>query len=437
MKHVFLLDLTRHLGPVQDIVGPAQEYLSKFTPEVIKWYLKPDQVGQNGLPAKDTVRVEDNVLISRLIEQDLRSLESADRAFHVLSDNPSVLFAAARATDPQLLVSTLHFASIRTGAKPASATVSSHNSTLPSSTAQGEPPQLLLKEALALTKNLLAQGHHTTPETALPQTQLRGLLSEATKGRARKTAHPKSRSLISDIVRMGVSEGWLRQVTLGGRSGTERLFLQVAEMSNAVPASTRATELSKPAETVSVSKTRTQSMIKCLKDRFIYSPKDVRDLLFAAVRVQKLDLKDAPKKAGLLLHGALAAAKSEASHQDIEFLYWGAAADAFMEMMLAAGVLRTADDTSLKPSPYARTEMVSAISEDLEDRCEAYLLEYLISKMADITLRDRLALAHALFKVSPQKKQAFELQDRVDEVLAVLRDRVSERSDGCLALDPL
>ena len=43
MKHVFLLDLTRHDGPVQGAVSPAQAYVSTYSPEIVRWYVTPSQ----------------------------------------------------------------------------------------------------------------------------------------------------------------------------------------------------------------------------------------------------------------------------------------------------------------------------------------------------------------------------------------------------------
>jgi hypothetical protein len=176
-------------------------------------------------------------------------------------------------------------------------------------------------------------------------------------------------------------------------------------------------------------------MIKCLKDRYIYSPKDIRDLFFRAFNEISPSLATEPLKAGAIAVAALNKAKEMALVEGIEYTYWPAAADAILEMMLAAGALERADGTTLKPSAHARAEKVSVIAPDFENRCEMFLLEFLVGKLGNVTVRDRTSLAHALLKVSPKEKQVFELQERVDELLLLLRDRMSEGQDGRLVID--
>jgi len=49
--------------------------------------------------------------------------------------------------------------------------------------------------------------------------------------------------------------------------------------------------------------------------------------------------------------------------------------------------------------------------------------------------RDRTAIAHALFKVGPSRKEVYELQEKVDELLVRLQNRVVEKADGKLVVE--
>ena len=268
---------------------------------------------------------------------------------------------------------------------------------------------------------------------------------EAVGSKARKDPlDPQSVSLISDVVRMGESEGWLERCDYG-KSGTERMYLKVSKPDTVVEVSTAPTssrvpalsEASKPDHTQEPSKPgrlRTLQIKQCLKDAHLYSPKDVRELFFEALREIAPNLSSAPMTAGRVLGKALKRAKEVAAAQNVSFQNWSHAADGMLNTALAAGVLLGHEGGILNPS--ARTEMVSAIDTvHLVDRCESFMLKYVIKALGDITVRDRTALAFALFKEAPSKTEVFEMQQRVDELLALLQGEVTEGKDGLFRID--
>lgn len=450
MKHVFLLDVTRHIGPVQGVIGPAQAYVSEFNPEIVRWFLTTAQKAEDGTSNLDVVEIQGYSALDQ-VDAAIRSLSSTDgRVFHVLSYDKKVLLAAADMNRPDTVVSQLSLTALpNSGAirspvivHPSSGDFSSAVgnrrpavAVLRSSTASS--PSLSAEEAAVLTRQLLAEGRHDCMDRALHQTQLRPSLVGMSQGRARRNSDDvRSVSLISDVVKIGLTEGWLEQFTLDGKSGTERIYLKAPIQAGAQTPAVKASGVQ--TDVVSRSRARTTEFIKCLKDRYIYSPKDIRDLFFAALKERSAELAKEPTKAGKLIHITMTQAQEGAQKEGIEFQFWLPAADAILEMMLAAGVLIGADGkTAIPPSAHARAEQVSSIASDFVDKCEKFLLEYLISTKGNVTVRDRTAIAHALFKVSPEKKQVFELPERVDELLMLLRDRISQRSDGQLALDKL
>ena len=180
---------------------------------------------------------------------------------------------------------------------------------------------------------------------------------------------------------------------------------------------------------------RTREIVDCLKARYIYSPKDIRDLFLAALSDIAPSLTSQPLRVGELSRRALKRATELASAESITYQFWLPATDAIFQMFLAAGVLIGVDGRPLKPGIHSRAESVSLVDNDVRDKCEKFLLKYVIAKLGNVTQRDRTALAHALFKVSPKKKQLFDLLERVDELLSSLRNEVHENSHGVLVVN--
>jgi hypothetical protein len=180
---------------------------------------------------------------------------------------------------------------------------------------------------------------------------------------------------------------------------------------------------------------RTREIIDCLKAGLLYSPKDIRELFFAALSDIGPSLNSQPVRVNELSRRALKRATELASAENITFEFWLPATDATFQMLVAAGALIGVDGQALKPSIHWRAELVSSVDRDVRNKCEKFLLKYVIAKLGDVSLRDRTALAHALFKVSPRKKQLFELLERVDELLSSLRDEVHEDSHGVLVVN--
>jgi hypothetical protein len=76
---------------------------------------------------------------------------------------------------------------------------------------------------------------------------------------------------------------------------------------------------------------------------------------------------------------------------------------------------------------------VATVRDQFEDLTEAFLLETLIRRLNDVTIRDHRALAHALFRQFDRSVPLDDLEDRVVVLLARLADRVELQGDRYVA----
>jgi hypothetical protein len=455
MKHVFLIDVSRHIGLAQHVVNAAQAYASKFQPELIEWFVKPAQA--QALDGAQIHRVTYGVSPWLTIKSRIDELSgngSVDRVFHVLSYDGQVLGEATKSSGPSLAVTSLSLSTLtKSSPSVASGGVFSPVDSRPSA------GSISLPEAIELTKKVLAERGYDSPQRPLKQLFLRRLLSDR-DARARKNPYdPASVSLISYIVSEGLSRGWLGRSRRDNRTGTEQIWLirtdasrgaEPTAISNppaAYPpgilntveparATSEPTESITPSPAVEKGHGRTTQMQQCLKNRYIYSPKLIWNYIFSTLHSQSNKLCTNPVTVSQLLREARIKAEQVATSEGVKFDFWPSASDGVLENLVAAGALLDAQGTSIKPGPHARGTKVYGLQTDFEDCCEAYLLEYLITALGDVTWpRDRTAIAHALFKVGPSRKEVYELQERVDELLVRLRDRVIEKEGGKLVVE--
>jgi sulfur transfer complex TusBCD TusB component (DsrH family) len=98
--------------------------------------------------------------------------------------------------------------------------------------------------------------------------------------------------------------------------------------------------------------------------------------------------------------------------------------------MLRAGVLLGVRGNRVIAGCAAQAARVTALAADFRDATEAFLLEFLITALADVTARDHIALAHALFRQFDPGIPVADLEDRVVGLLAKLSDHVILGEDG-------
>jgi hypothetical protein len=164
-------------------------------------------------------------------------------------------------------------------------------------------------------------------------------------------------------------------------------------------------------------------MVECLRKEFVYSEKRARDILFGEITAM-IGSGARPFIVSRLVREAAARAKRRAQEINFEFSNWDTAAKATINAMLGAGVLLTRDGSRIALTVAAQATEVVALAEGFVDITEAYLLDVLIRKLGDVTVRDHTALAHALFRQFDPTIPMEDMEDRVAVLLAMLWDRV-------------
>ena len=177
---------------------------------------------------------------------------------------------------------------------------------------------------------------------------------------------------------------------------------------------------------------RSLQMINCLRDRFLYSEKRARDMVFQSL--ENILKENPPGSRHLILSRLSREAASEARHEaqriGFEFSNWDTASKAVINAMLAAGVLLTDNNTRIPAGIAALGTKIAGLKPGYRDQTEAYLLEFLIRTLGDVTTRDHRALAHALFRQFDRTIPMEDFEDRVAILLATLAGRVKLRDDG-------
>jgi hypothetical protein len=174
-------------------------------------------------------------------------------------------------------------------------------------------------------------------------------------------------------------------------------------------------------------------MVHCLKGEFLYSDKRARDLIFNAVEQALRDDETGPMMVSQLTREAVARARAEADRSRFVFANWETAGRAVINAMLCAGVLLTPERTPIRREVGAHAAVVGGVCEYYRDATEAFLVEFLIRRIADITTRDHTALAHALFRHFDDRVPMDYFEDRVAILIASLADRVELRGNQYFA----
>ena len=169
-------------------------------------------------------------------------------------------------------------------------------------------------------------------------------------------------------------------------------------------------------------------MVECLRKEWLYSEKRPRDLLFTAV--ERLIAERPPMMVSQLGREAATMARQLSATAGFEFENWDAAARAVMKTLLMAGARRTPDGSAIEFNITAHAALVGALRDDYRDAGEAFLLQFLIGRLGDVTTRDHTALAHALFRQFDARVPVEDLEDRVVILLARLADRVVLSGDA-------
>jgi hypothetical protein len=416
--------------------------------------------------------------------------------FHVLSYSPYILSEARKLSGPEIAIRTTPVPVLLTKWRTSLGSSSTRSYPANQVLHYGTPPALSLHEALELTKRVLRKYGHISKQTALLQVQLRPLLAREDQRAKKNALDRRSSRLISNVVAEGLRTCCIGLYNIENIPGTERVWLigdrptdkqapillpgehlsalvpqafsptalaPALEVSQSLPRTSEGStsaDISPTAQTVpkdtdsigSAASTseetqakqtdkrstdkgrkRTAEIVKALKNAGVYSPNPQRDHLFKALR-SCLPQGSQPRTL-LQLTREIRRAATESASAIEKFPFWHPATEGMVCMLMGAGVLLNEAGHPIASGPFARGSQVASFDEPLEDRCEAFLLETAITSMKDVTKRDRMALAHALFWDSTQN-DLDRVEDRFEHIFNMLADRLVETTEGIWSVEP-
>jgi hypothetical protein len=173
--------------------------------------------------------------------------------------------------------------------------------------------------------------------------------------------------------------------------------------------------------------TRSGQMIDCMRRELLYSEKRPRDFIFTAIDRLLGEPGRTPTILSRLTRDATARGRQLAAAAGLAFSNWDMAGKAVVRAMLGAGAFLTPEGDVIPPGVEALATPVGSAREAFRDRTEAFLLEFLIGRIGDVTMRDHTALAHALFRQFDPSISMEDQEDRVAILLARLSDRIELR----------
>lgn len=415
-KHVFLMDVTRHKGPVQGVLQTARTHAESFSDRNVIWFHAPT-LSLPQIDGEEHIATEPDGLLPSLIGR-LQSLAAADNEtkFHVISYDGSTLRAIAALKWPASRLKTDSFSSLKRALGATS------NSEFAAAVASYEP--MPVEEATKLTQAVLRDAGHTSSATALLQNRLRGILTRRDIRAAKNPYMHRSKTLISDIVDVGLREGWLGQRSLSAAPGTEAIwFIE--------PAASAAQYAHKPLnEAARAAEEKTNKIVTYLKEKRLYAPKDIRDLVLESllkVEVEGLTISK-------LFRAATSLAQQAATSQGINFEHWRPAVDSVTNLAIMAGIFFDVDGRVIGDNFSARGTVVSKVKPEAIDACDGCLVVAMIAGIPGLTNRDAPAIAHAIFKEAPAKISQDDMIDRVHDVLSQLGGKLDQSADGVLSV---
>jgi hypothetical protein len=168
-------------------------------------------------------------------------------------------------------------------------------------------------------------------------------------------------------------------------------------------------------------------MLDCMRRELLYSEKRPRDFIFAAIDELLREPGRQPTILARLTREATACARRRATAAGMEFGNWDMAGQAVVRAMLGAGAFLTPRGEVIPAGVEALATPVGSVREAFRDLAESFLLEFLIGRLGDVTVRDHTALAHVLFRQFDPNVSMADQEDRVAVLLARLSGRIELR----------
>ena len=173
-------------------------------------------------------------------------------------------------------------------------------------------------------------------------------------------------------------------------------------------------------------------MIQVLRPNLLYSEKRARDILFLAVAEIVAESRAGGSTVILskLTREAAAYGRQWGERAGMATVNWEMAAKAVLNTMLSSGVLLDSNGEVVVPGVGAQAAGIGGVRTGYEQISEAYLVEFLIRKLGDVSTRDHKTLAHALFRQFDPGVPIDDLEDRVVLLLATLSSSVTLSEHG-------
>ena len=175
---------------------------------------------------------------------------------------------------------------------------------------------------------------------------------------------------------------------------------------------------------------RSREMAACLRRELLYSEKRSRDTLFQIVETILTEQEQTGEHR--IVSQLTREAEARAQAQMVaaaDAVRWDVASKTVIKAMIGAGVLLRPDGRPVPAGITALATPVARLRDGFRDLTEAFLLEVLIERLDDVTVRDHRALAHVLFRQFDREVPIGDLEDRVVILLARLADRVELQGD--------
>src|ERR1017187_5471847 len=413
-SHVFVVDLSRHVGEAQQLVSAVLRPLQPYPGSTSLWYVRANQPSPPGLSTLSRVNGE---LPATTICPYIHQNSASGSVFHVLSYDTAVLRAASELNSDSAIVVPTY---IRSFAYPEGSTAPKQSTTQGSLNFLGGPP-LTFDEGVEIAKQVLQNGNYTSRTNSLLQSRLRFEMGpRATKN----PLDPSSAFLIKNIVQDGVAKGWLSRE---GASGAETIWLTDGTPAPQVTSAPTA-ELSKalaeqPKPEPPKPLTRAALMEACLRSRGIGSPPAVRPMCFDAIQdIMSKKGKSLLSSAHLMRQSREQVVKQWTPSEAGKSPNWEAISVCILNMLLASGAL-IGDDGPLNDAIGGQSGNVVKLHPEFRDQSEAHLVFHIIEKMGDVTTSDRSNIGLALFQRGGGKDKVpiEDLICRVDTLLTMLQ----------------
>jgi hypothetical protein len=187
-----------------------------------------------------------------------------------------------------------------------------------------------------------------------------------------------------------------------------------------------------PAEALGFARSR--EMAACLRKELLYSEKRARDTLFQVIdEILREQEQTGDRRIVSQLTREAAVRAARRTPPETAAVRWDVASKTVVKAMVAAGALLRPDGRPVSPGITAQATPVARVLPEYRDITEAFLLQVLIERLGNITVRDHRPLAHVLFRQFDPHVPMEDMEDRVVILLARLAGRVELRGDRYIA----